>query len=78
MSIKLSQACVNCVILNLYFSCLANLILKSFSLPQIDVNMGGEEEEEGRDGQTHYVVEQFVAEVRTARFKTESNKIRLV
>ena len=41
--------------------------------------MGGvEEEEEGRDGQTHYVVEQFVAEVRTARFKTESNKIRLV
>ena len=77
MSIKLSQACVNCVILNLYFSCLANLILKS--LPQIEVNMGGvEEEEEGRDGQTHYVVEQFVAEVRTARFKTESNKIRLV
>ena len=52
---------------------------KSFSLPQIEVNMGGvEEEEEGRDGQTHYVVEQFVAEVRTARFKTESNKIRLV
>ena len=40
--------------------------------------MGGVEEEEGRDSQTHYVVEQFVAEVRTARFKTESNKIRLV
>ena len=29
--------------------------------------MGGEEEE-GREGQTHYVVEQFVAEVRIGGF----------
>ena len=32
--------------------------------------MGGEEEE-GREGQTHYVVEQFVAEVRKVRFPEE-------
>ena len=29
---------------------------------------GGEEEEEGREGPTHYVVEQFVAEVRLVWF----------
>ena len=29
--------------------------------------MGGGEEEEGREGQTHYVVEQFVAEVSNSR-----------
>ena len=34
---------------------------------RIEVNMGGEEEE-GREGQTHYVVEQFVAEVRIGGF----------
>ena len=33
--------------------------------------MGGGEEEEGREGQTHYVVEQFVAEVRKVRVPEE-------
>ena len=32
------------------------------------MNMGGGEEEEGREGQTHYVVEQFVAEVSRVGF----------
>ena len=36
--------------------------------------MGGGEEEEGRDGQTHYVVEQFVAEVRPVRFPNSSDR----
>ena len=39
--------------------------------------MGGGEEEEGRDGQTHYVVEQFVAEVRPVRFLNSSQETGL-
>ena len=35
---------------------------------RIEANMGrGEGEEEGTEGQTHYVVEQFVAEVRRVK-----------
>ena len=42
---------------------------------RIEANMGrGEGEEEGTEGQTHYVVEQFVAEVRRVKIiKKETN-----
>ena len=45
---------------------------------RIEANMGrGEGEEEGTEGQTHYVVEQFVAEVRKIKIikkQTKSSK----
>ena len=42
---------------------------------RIEANMGrGEGEEEGTEGQTHYVVEQFVAEVRRVKIiKKQTN-----